>query len=86
VSLADAFEHVVRYVRLVHQGATINIAVKASYFSSIYRWLGSYGRRSSGGAAAGMLWANAMLALLPERAFGVRLGPVSAELACVAPK
>jgi AraC-like DNA-binding protein len=85
VSLADAFEHVVRYVRLVHQGVTINVAVKGDYFSLIYRWLASHGRLSSGGAAAGMLWANANLALLPERAFGVRLRPVSAELACVAP-
>ncbi len=85
VSLADAFEHVVRYVRLVHQGVSINIAVKGSYFSAIYRWSGRHGRLTSGGAAAGMLWANANLALMPERAFGVRLRPVSAELACVAP-
>jgi AraC-like DNA-binding protein len=85
VSLADAFEHVVRYVRLVHQGVTVNIAVKDGYFSTIYRWLASHGRLSSGGAAAGMLWANANLALLPERAFGVRLRPLSAELACAPP-
>ena len=38
VSLADAFEHVVRYVRLVHQGVTINVAVKGGNFSSNYHW------------------------------------------------
>jgi len=86
VSLADAFEHVVRYVRLVHQGVTINVAANGSYFSANYHWSSSHGRLSSGGAAAGMLWANANLALLPERAFGVRLRPVLAELACVAPR
>jgi AraC-like DNA-binding protein len=85
VSLADAFEHVVRYVRLVHQGVTINVAMKGGYFSANYHWSSSHGRLSSGGAAAGMLWANANLALVPERAFGVRLRPVLAELACVAP-
>src|ERR1035438_2942553 len=44
VSLADAFEHVVRYVRLVHQGVTINIAVKGDYFSANYHWSSSHGR------------------------------------------
>jgi len=54
-------------------------------FTVMYRLLGSGANPSGGGAAAAMLWANANLALLPERAFGVRLRPVSAKLACVAP-
>jgi len=84
VSLADAFEHVVRYVRLVHQGVTIKIDVKDRYFTVIYRRSGSDAKPSSGAVAAGMLWANANLALLPVRAFGVHLRPVSVELNCVA--
>jgi len=84
VSLADAFEHVARYVRLAVEGVRIGIEVNDRTFAVTYRLLGS-ANPSSGGAAAAMLWANANLALLPERAFSVRLRPVSAELACVAP-
>jgi AraC-like DNA-binding protein len=83
-SLADAFEHVVRYARLVHQGVAVEIDVDDRHFTVIYRHSGGDTNPSSGALAAGMLWANANLALLPERAFGVRLRPVSAELACVA--
>jgi AraC-like DNA-binding protein len=82
-SLADAFEHVVRYVRIVHQGVRVEIDVNDRSFTVMYRLLGS-GTNAYAGAAAGMLWANANLALLPERAFGVRLRPQSAELACAA--
>jgi AraC-like DNA-binding protein len=85
VSLTDAFERVARYVRLAHQGVAIEIDVNDRFFAVMYRLLGSGANASSGAAAAGMLWANANLALLPERAFGVRLRPVSAELACIAP-
>jgi AraC-like DNA-binding protein len=84
VSLTDAFEHVARYVRLAVEGVRIGIDVNDRSFAVTYRLLGS-ANPSSGAAAAAMLWANANLALLPERAFGVRLRPVSAELACVAP-
>jgi len=84
-SLADAFDHVARYARLVHQGVAVEIEVDDSHFTVIYRRSGSDTSPSSGALAAGMLWGNANLALLPERAFGVRLRPVSAELACVAP-
>ena len=85
VSLTDAFERVARYVRLAVEGVRIGIDVNDRSFTVTYRLLGSGANPSSGGAAAAMLWANANLALLPERAFGVRLRPVSAELACVAP-
>ena len=85
VSLTDAFERVARYVRLVVEGVRIGVDVNDRSFTVMYRLLGSGGNPSSGGAAAAMLWANANLALLPERAFGVRLRPMSAELACVAP-
>jgi AraC-like DNA-binding protein len=84
VSLTDAFEHVARYVRLAVEGVRVGIDVNDRSFAVTYRLLGS-ANPSSGGAAAAMLWANANLALVPERAFGVRLRPVSAELACVAP-
>jgi len=84
VSLTDAFEHVARYVRLVVESVRIGIDVNDRSFAVTYRFLGS-ANPSSGGAAAAMLWANANLALLPERVFSVRLRPVSAELACVAP-
>jgi AraC-like DNA-binding protein len=83
-SLADAFDHVARYARLVHQGVAVEIEVDDSHFTVIYRRSGSDTSPSSGALAAGMLWANANLALLPERRFGVRLRPVSAELACAA--
>jgi len=85
VSLTDAFERVARYVRLAVEGVRIGVDVNERSFTVMYRLLGSGANHSSGGAAAAMLWANANLALLPERAFGVRLRPVSAELACVAP-
>ena len=84
VSLVDAFERVARYVRLVAEGVRIGVDVNDRSFAVTYRLLGSE-NPSSGAEAAAMLWANANLALLPERAFGVRLRPVSAELACVAP-
>jgi AraC-like DNA-binding protein len=83
-SLIETFEHVARYVRLVVEGVRIGVEVNGGSFAVTYRLLGS-ATPSSGGAAAAMLWANANLALVPERAFGVRLRPVSAELACVAP-
>jgi AraC-like DNA-binding protein len=83
-SPADAFGYVARYVRLWDQGVTVEIDVSDGSFAVIYRLLGSGANPSSGAAAAAMLWANANLALLPERAFGVRLRPVLAELACVA--
>jgi Arabinose-binding domain of AraC transcription regulator, N-term len=83
-SLADAFEHVARYARFVHQGVAVEIDVNDCHFTIIYRHAGRDTNPSSGALAAGMLWANANLALLPERAFGVRLRPLSAELACVA--
>jgi AraC-like DNA-binding protein len=82
VSLADAFEYIARYVRVVHQGITVEIDVNDRSFTTVYRLSGSAGTASSGAAAAAMLWANANLALAPERAFNVRLRPVSAELAC----
>jgi AraC-like DNA-binding protein len=85
VSLTDAFERVARYVRLAVEGVRIGVDVNERSFTVMYRLLGSGANPSSGGAAAAMLWANANLALLPERAFGVQLRPVSAELACVAP-
>ncbi|MGP0094178.1 MAG: helix-turn-helix domain-containing protein [Xanthobacteraceae bacterium] len=85
VSLTDAFERVARYVRLAVEGVRIGVDVKDRSFTVTYRLLGSGANPSSGAAAAAMLWANANLALLPERAFAVRLRPVSAELACVAP-
>ena len=84
-SLADAFEYVARYARLLHQGVAVEIDADDRHFTVIYRRSGSETNPSSGALAAGMLWANANLALLPERRFGVRLRPVSAELACVAP-
>jgi AraC-like DNA-binding protein len=84
-SLADAFERVARYVRLTAEGVRIGIDVNERSFTVTYRLLGSGANPSSGAEAAAMLWANANLALLPEHAFGVRLRPVSAELACVAP-
>jgi AraC-like DNA-binding protein len=83
VSLVDAFEHVARYVRLSHQGVTIEIVAKGSSFALIYRLSGNDTKPSNGAAAAAMLWATATLALVPERGFGVRLRPVSAELACL---
>jgi AraC-like DNA-binding protein len=84
VSLADAFESVARYVRFLHQGVTVEIDVTDRFITTVYRLSGSNGVASTGAAAAGMLWANANLALLSERAFNVRLRPVSAELACAA--
>jgi len=81
-SLADAFEHVARFARLVHQGVSVEISTDERCFTVTYRHAGSDSNPSSEAVAAGMLWANANLALLPERAFGVRLRPVSAELAC----
>jgi AraC-like DNA-binding protein len=85
VSLTDAFERVARYVRLAVEGVRIGVNVNERSFTVTYRLLGSGANPSSGAEAAAMLWANANLALLPERAFGARLRPVSAELACVAP-
>jgi AraC-like DNA-binding protein len=83
-SLVDAFEHVARYVRLVHQGVRIDIDVNDRSFVVMYSRSGGDAKPASGALAAGMLWANAALALVPERGFGVRLRPASAELACVA--
>ena len=49
VSLADAFEYVVaRYVRVVHQGITIEIYVNGRFFTTVYRLSGSAGTVSSG--------------------------------------
>jgi len=84
VSLVDAFEHVARYARLVHQGVTVEIGGADLFFTVTYRRAGSSIQPASGGVAAAILWATANLALVPERAFGVNLRPVSAELACVA--
>jgi len=83
-SLADAFERVARFVRLVHQGVTIEIGGDERCLILTYRRAGADADPSSAALAAGILWANANLALLPERAFGVRLRPVSAKLACPA--
>jgi hypothetical protein len=80
VSLTDAFERVARYVRLVVEGVRIGVDVNERSFTVMYRLLGSGANPSSGGAAAAMLWANANLALLPERAFGVRLRPASSPI------
>jgi AraC-like DNA-binding protein len=84
-SLADAFQRAVRYARLSHQGVTIEIDLNDRYFTVMYRLAGNRANLCSGAAAAGMLWANANLARLPERVFNIRLRPVSVELACVAP-
>ena len=81
-SLADAFERVARFVRLVHQGVTIEIGGDERCLTLTYRRAGGDADPSSAALAAGILWATANLALLPERGFGVRLRPVSAELAC----
>jgi AraC-like DNA-binding protein len=81
-SLVDAFEHVARFVRLVHQGVRIEIDTDERCFTLTYRRAGGDANAASPGLAAGILWANANLALLPERAFGVRLRPASSELAC----
>jgi AraC-like DNA-binding protein len=81
-SLADAFERVVRFARLLHQGVSVEIDTDDRCFTVTYRHAGSDSNPSREAVGAGMLWANSNLALLPERAFGVRLRPVSAELAC----
>jgi len=81
-SLADAFERVAHFVRLVHQGVRIEIGIDERRFTLTYRRAGSEANSSGEALAAGILWATANLALLPERAFGVRLRPASAELAC----
>jgi hypothetical protein len=58
VSLADAFEYIARYVRVVHQGITVEIDVNDRSFTTVYRLSGSAGTASSGAAAAAMLWAK----------------------------
>lgn len=83
-SLVEAFERVRSYFRILHQGAAIELDVNDRHFIVAHRLLSSPANVSSTAVATGRLWANANLALLPERAFGVRLRPVSAELACAA--
>jgi AraC-like DNA-binding protein len=83
-SLADAFERVAHFVRIVHQGVTIEVGGDERRLTLTYRRAGGDSDPSSPALAAGILWANANLALLPERAFGVSLRPASAELACPA--
>jgi Arabinose-binding domain of AraC transcription regulator, N-term len=78
-SLADAFEHVARFARLVHQGVTVEIDTNDRCFSLTYR---RGQRRGPFQRSRGCSGANAHLALLLERAFGVPLRPASAELAC----
>jgi len=84
VSLVDAFERLGRFVRLVHDGVTVDIATDEQCFTLTYRRAGSDADARSEALAAGVLWACANAALLPERAFGIRLRPMSAELACPA--
>jgi AraC-like DNA-binding protein len=85
MSLVEAFERVVRYFSIQHSGASIQIDVTDRSFIIVHRLFGGAANVSSAVVAAGRLWAVANLALLPERAFGVRLRPASAELGCAAP-
>jgi AraC-like DNA-binding protein len=84
MSLVEAFERVRGYFSILHQGAAIEINESDRSFIVAHRLLSSAMNVSNTVVATGRLWANANLALLPERAFGVRLRPVSAELACPA--
>lgn len=85
MSLVEAFERVARYLSILHQGAAIQIDVSDRSFIIVHRLSGIAANASSVAVATGRLWANANLALVPERAFGVHLRPVSAELGCAAP-
>ncbi len=84
-TLIDAYEHVARYSRLIHQGVTISLDVTPNDVIVRYALAGATPDQARGALAAGQLWAISMLALLPSRLFGVDLKPRAVSFFCPPP-
>ncbi|MDQ0391287.1 AraC family transcriptional regulator ligand-binding domain-containing protein [Labrys monachus] len=81
----DAYTHLERYSRLVHQGLSITVELSGSELILRYQQARDCSKQPTAALAAGELWSMGNLALVPMHWFGAAIRPVSAALRCSAP-
>lgn len=84
-SLADAYNRISRYSRLLHQSMTVTVTLSTSRFVVDCAFTSAGREPLTRAQAASSLWTMTNLAQVAQRTFGQHLLPQLTELSCSAP-
>lgn len=84
-SLMEAYLHLARYARLIHQGVAFEVEQGTTQIVLRYRLAGQGALPRTGGVCAGILWTMGNLSRLPEYAFATQLRARTVRLSCARP-